>query len=81
MRKLFGKPQEVFPVKAIRAVRMMFITDEVQRVQITMDLENGEKVSVDMTPRLAYKLIVELESAYATIHPQIPRYNPNSPQF
>lgn len=81
MRKLFGKPKEVFPVKKIRAARMMFLSDEIQRVQITMDLENGERVCVDMPPPMAYKLIVELESAYSTIHPPIPRYNPNSPQW
>lgn len=81
MRKLFGRKSEVFPVKRIRAARALYVTDEIQRVEVTMDLENGETIRVDMPPRKAYELIVTLEAAYTAIHPQIPRQNPNSPSW
>lgn len=80
MRNLFGK-NEVFPVKRIRAARAMYVSDEIQRIEITMDLENGETVRVDMTPKKAHGLIVMLESAYNAIHPPITRTNPNSPSW
>lgn len=81
MRKLFGRKSEVFPVKRVRAARAMYVSDEIQRIEMTLELENGETIRVDMTPRKGYELIVTLESAYNAIHPQIPRQNPGSPSW
>ena len=81
MRKLFGRSAEVFPVKRIRAARALYVSDEIQRIEVTMELENGETIRVDMTPKKAHEFIVTLESAYNAIHPPITRQNPNSPSW
>lgn len=81
MRKLFGRKSEVFPVKKVLAARALYVSDEIQRIEMALELENGETIRVDMTPRKGYQLIVTLESAYNAIHPQIPRTNQNSPSW
>lgn len=81
MRRLFGRKSETFPVKRIRGSRAMYVTDEIQRVELKIELENGETIRVDMTPKQCHELVYSLTAAYDAIHPPITRYNPQAPQF
>lgn len=81
MRKLFGRSKEVFPVSRIVATRALYVSDEIQRIEMKIELEIGETILVDMTPKQGHTLIRQLESSYNAIHPPITRTNPNSPSW
>ena len=67
------------PVKRIRASRAVFLSEEVQRIDITIELDYGDKIRLEMHPQLAHKLIAELTSAYLAINPPIRNYGGGVP--
>lgn len=66
-------------VKKIRACRAVFQSEEIQRIDLDITLDSGDKIRLEMLPKDAHSLISQLGVAYNAIAPRLP--NPNSAGF
>lgn len=75
LRDLFKNTPIAYRVREVIASRALYESEEIQRVEVKLELETGDKLTIELLPRQAHKLIVQMTSAYEAIHPQIPRVN------
>jgi hypothetical protein len=66
-------------VRKIRAGRAVFESEEIQRIDIELILDNDIKIRLEMHPQLAHKLISQLTAAYIAINPPIRNYGGGVP--
>jgi len=66
-------------VKKIRAARAVFESVDIQRIDLDITLESGDKIRLEMLPRDAHSLVTQISIAYNAIAPRLP--NTNSANF
>ena len=71
MKWLRGK--DSVKVKSIKASRAVYESEEIQRVEMTLVTEFGDKVTFEMTPQQCHRLVTDLTNAYEAIFPPIIR--------
>lgn len=71
MKWLRGK--DSVKVKSIKASRAVYESEEIQRVEMTLVTEFGDKVTFEMTPQQCHSLLSNLIVSYESIFPPIPR--------
>ena len=59
-------------VKKVEASRAIFESTEVQRVDVRLTDEAGNKLTLELRDRQVYDLIVQLTIAYQAMHPALP---------
>lgn len=69
----FFREKESAHVKGIRAVRCEYLSPDVQEVAIEFVAETGERLTLQLTPRQAFALVHDLQSAYEAINPPLNR--------
>lgn len=62
-------------VKKIRAARAIFESEDIQRIDLDITLESGDKIRLEMMPRDAHSLISQVSVAYNAINPRLPNTN------
>jgi hypothetical protein len=77
--RIFGKERQSLKVKAIRAVRAMYVNgDDTQEIEIHFITEDGERLDLQIPWRLAYNLVGDLKDAYEAINPPLSSRNNRS---
>lgn len=72
MRWRKDRPEKVdLDAKDIRATRAMYIDEDTQRVELTIDTSDNYRVTITMTPNQSRKLIEQLTQAYHAINPPL----------
>jgi 23S rRNA U2552 (ribose-2'-O)-methylase RlmE/FtsJ len=69
MRHIFK--QHTVGVDAISAARAVYISPDVQRIDLTVVLEGGHTLILDLHTEQAGRIIKELSDAYEAIHPRL----------
>lgn len=67
----FFKGRESTHVKSIRASRAMYISPDVQEINIEFIAETGEHLTLQLTPDQARDLILHMTSSYQAIRPPL----------
>lgn len=78
LRRILNSPEPI-PVKRIGASRALFLSEGVSRIDITVELDYGNRIRLEMDPQLAHKLIRELTASYIAINPPIRNYGGGVP--
>lgn len=70
---LFGKGREgrTIPVKSVRASRARYVTPDIQRCELEIELEGGERIILDMNVEQVAKAVHELINVHDAIHPPL----------
>ena len=73
--RLNRKEKIVLTVKDTKTSRVVYESEDIQRVEVTLILPTGETLILELTPKQTYKLGMDLAVAYRTINPEfkIPR--------
>ena len=73
LRDLFKKAEqgETVPVAKIVSSRAVYQTMDIQRVEMVIDLETGEKIILDMNLDQVAKTIQELTNCYEACRPPL----------
>ena len=70
--RIFGKERQSLRVKAIRAVRAMYVNgDDTQEIEIHFITDDGERLDLQIPWRQVYSLVGDLQSAYEAISPPL----------
>ena len=69
----FAKGKDSLKVKSIRGARAVYESEEIQRVELKLETEWGDKVILEMTPAQCHRLVTDLTNAYEAIFPPIIR--------
>jgi len=69
----FSRGRDSLKVKSIRGSRAVYESEEIQRVELKLETELGDKVTLEMTPQQCHRLVTDLTNAYEAIFPPIIR--------
>lgn len=69
----FSRGRDSLKVKFIRGARAVYESEEIQRVELKLETELGDKVILEMTPAQCHRLIMDLTNAYESIFSPIIR--------
>ena len=67
-------------VKA-RATRALYLSEDIQKVEVKLEIETGEKVTLVFPSRVAFDLITQMIAAHKAIHPEIVVPRSSSPSW
>ena len=69
---MFFKGKTNLRIKKIRAARAIFENElGTQEIELTVLTDNNERITFQMPPQLAHKLVTEVGSAYEAIAPRL----------
>lgn len=57
--------------KKINAARALYISEDIQRIEMKIDTSLGEKVIIELTAKQCFDLMGELAAAYNAINPPL----------
>jgi len=63
--------QHQFNIAQAKATRAVYLSPDVQRVEVELITEDGEHMIACLPSRLAGELIIQLTTAYEAIHPTL----------
>lgn len=58
-----------FPISQVKASRAVYLSPDVQRVEVEVITEDGEHLILNLTSKQAGELAIQLNTAYEAIHP------------
>lgn len=67
--------------KDIKSARAIFESEDRQRIDLTVTTEEDYRVTIELSPKLAHKAILEMGIAYNTINPPLTNPRPMNSQF
>lgn len=75
LERLKRKEKIVLAVKETKTSRIVYESEDIQRVEVSLILPTGETIILELTPKQTFKLGMDLAVAYRTINPEfkIPR--------
>lgn len=77
MKKRFGiysrliAEKEVIELSSVRAVRCVYESEDIQRIEMSLTDANGQVITYSMNSRNGASLIEQLTHAYHAINPQL----------
>lgn len=69
--RIFNRPLAV-RVHKIESSRAIYESQDVQRIDIRLTTDEGDKLTLELTDRHAFDLIRQLTTSYQAIHPSLP---------
>lgn len=69
--KIFGRNKESLVIQRIRATRAVFVNEDVQEVHIDFITNTGERLVLQLNPKMVPSLIGELTDSYEAINPPL----------
>lgn len=65
------RDQHQMAIKEAKASRAVYLSENIQRVEVDLEMEDGTRLVLTMSSHLAGKLILQMSAAYTAINPPL----------
>jgi hypothetical protein len=71
--RIFSKERESLRIRKARASRAIYVDKDVQEIDLEVETEDGERLTLRMSPRVAHTIISHMQTSYEAINPPLNR--------